>query len=203
MNRTREQWAAVCPKAVAKTASPAAVMYLVGDALADIARLHEQADQLRAELDDERRRAEVSAADANDAEREARELAEKLAAVTAERDRLKTSEASLAKDLAKSLKQQCADIREIDQLRAEVEALRKDAEKFRHVERAMEALGCDEREGGIVTAASLVLISSAHKLNAARGVIEQEGVTFDDDSIGDWRVTIERIDAAMAAKEGE
>lgn len=33
MSRTREQWAAVCPKTVAKTASPAAVMYLAGDAL--------------------------------------------------------------------------------------------------------------------------------------------------------------------------
>lgn len=51
MNRTREQWAAVCPKAVAKTASPAAVMYLIQDALSDIARLHKQVDQLRAEVE--------------------------------------------------------------------------------------------------------------------------------------------------------
>ena len=79
------------------------------------------------------------------------------------------------------------------ELIAEVERLREKAEKFGHVERAMEALRCNEREGGIVTAASLVLISSAHNLNAARGVIDQEGVTFDDESIGDWRVTIERI----------
>ena len=79
------------------------------------------------------------------------------------------------------------------ELIAEVERLREKAEKFGHVERAMEALRCDEREGGIVTAASLVLISTAHNLNAARGVIDQECVTFDDKSIGDWRVTIERI----------
>jgi hypothetical protein len=79
------------------------------------------------------------------------------------------------------------------ELIAELERLREKAEKFGHVERAMEALRCDEREGGIVTAASLVLISTAHNLNAARGVIDQECVTFDDKSIGDWRVTIERI----------
>lgn len=51
MNRTREQWADVCPKTVAETASPAAVMCLVDDALSDIARLHRQADQLRAEVE--------------------------------------------------------------------------------------------------------------------------------------------------------
>lgn len=86
-------------------------------------------------------------------------------------------------------------------LLAERDALRKDADKFRHVERAMEALGCDEREGGIVTAASLILISSAHRMNAKRGVIDQEGVTFGDGQIGDWRVTIERIDHAMQGKQ--
>ena len=84
---------------------------------------------------------------------------------------------------------------------AERDRLAEQASKFRLVERAMEALGCDEREGGIVTAASLILISSAHRMNAKRGVIDQEGVTLDDDCIGDWRVTIERISAAMAAKE--
>jgi hypothetical protein len=84
---------------------------------------------------------------------------------------------------------------------AERDRLQEQANKFRHVERAMEALGCDEREGGIVTAASLILISSAHRMNAKRGVIDQEGVTLDGGCIGDWRVTIERISPAMAAKE--
>lgn len=51
MNRTREQWADVCPKTVAETASPAAVMCLVEDALSDIATLHRQVDQLRAEVE--------------------------------------------------------------------------------------------------------------------------------------------------------
>jgi len=51
MNRTREQWADVCPKTVAETASPAAVMCLVDDALSDIARLHRQVDKLRAEVE--------------------------------------------------------------------------------------------------------------------------------------------------------
>lgn len=45
MKRTRQQWAAVCPRTVAETASPAAVMYLLRDALADIEALHAQATQ--------------------------------------------------------------------------------------------------------------------------------------------------------------
>ncbi len=85
----------------------------------------------------------------------------------------------------------------IQALLAERDALAEKARKFGFVEKAMEALACDEREGGIVTAASLILISSAHRMNAKRGVIDQEGVTFDDGQIGDWRVTIERIDAAL------
>lgn len=58
MNRTREQWADVCPKTVAQTASPAAVMCLVDDALSDIATLHRQVDQLRAEVEALRQDAE-------------------------------------------------------------------------------------------------------------------------------------------------
>lgn len=85
----------------------------------------------------------------------------------------------------------------IDALLAERDALAEKARRFGFVENVMEALACDEREGGIVTAASLILISSAHRMNAKRGVIDQEGVTFDDGQIGDWRVTIERIDAAL------
>lgn len=54
----------------------------------------------------------------------AAELRAALSAVTAERDRLQASEVSLAKDLGEALRQQCADMRTIDQLRAEVEALR-------------------------------------------------------------------------------
>ena len=90
---------------------------------------------------------------------------------------------------------------ERDALLAERDALAEKARRFGFVEKAMEALACDEREGGIVTAASLILISSAHRMNAKRGVIDQEGVTFDDGQIGDWRVTIERIDAALQGEQ--
>ncbi|GEM_PF-1994037 len=88
-----------------------------------------------------------------------------------------------------------------DTLLAERDALAEKARRFGFVEKAMEALACDEREGGIVTAASLILISSAHRMNAKRGVIDQEGVTLDDGQIGDWRVTIERIDAALQGEQ--
>ncbi len=136
-------------------------------------------------------------------------LSAALSAVTAERDRL---ESALIQTTTRHFAQQWkdrADDKKLDEclsegiamLEAERDRLREQANKFRHVERAMEALGCDEREGGIVTAASLILISSAHRMNAKRGVIDQEGVTLDGGCIGDWRVTIERISAAMAAKE--
>lgn len=39
MKRTPEQWAGMCPRTVAETASPAAVMYALRDAQADIAEL--------------------------------------------------------------------------------------------------------------------------------------------------------------------
>lgn len=95
----------------------------------------------------------------------------------------------------------CNALESLSAVTAERDRLAEQASKFRLVERAMEALACDEREGGIVTAASLILISSAHRMNAKRGVIDQEGVTLDGGCIGDWRVTIERISPAMAAKE--
>ena len=78
-----------------------------------------------------------------------------LSAVTAERDRLLASEVSLGKDLAESLKQQCADIRTIDQLRAEVERFRKQAALEVAVQRAAGELPdgweiciCIEKDGG-------------------------------------------------------
>ena len=95
----------------------------------------------------------------------------------------------------------CVREADYDALLAERDALAEKACKFGFVEKAMEALACDEREGGIVTAASLILISSAHRMNAKRGVIDQEGVTFDDGQIGDWRVTIERVDAALQGEQ--
>lgn len=85
-----------------------------------------------------------------------------------------------------------AQLLEIAQLRTEIEALREKAEKFAIIERCMEQLQCDEREGGIVTACTLLLIGSAHQMNAARAVVTQEGVTISGEVVGDWRVTIER-----------
>ena len=126
------------------------------------------------------------------------ELQDALSAVTAERDRL-LEEAELHDRI---MSESCAKaLAERDQLRAEVEALREKADKYATIERVMEVLECDEREGGIWTACTLLLISSAHKMNSAKSVVDQEGVTVAGEQLGNWRVTVERIDAAMAAKE--
>lgn len=82
------------------------------------------------------------------------------------------------------------------------EDLREKSDKYATIERVMEMLQCDEREGGIWTACSLVLISSAHKMNSTLSTVEPKGVTFEGEQLGDWRVTVERINTAMAAKEG-
>lgn len=89
---------------------------------------------------------------------------------------------------------------EVEMLRAENERLRERAEKYAVIERVMEMLKCDEREGGIWTACTLLLIGSAHGMNSARSTVDQEGVDIAGDNIGDWRVIVERLSAT--AKEG-
>ena len=75
----------------------------------------------------------------------------------------------------------------------EIEALREKAEKFAIIERCMDQLECDEREGGIWTIWTLLLIGSAHRLNSSNSVVTQEDVTVEGQDIGDWRVTVDRI----------
>ncbi|WP_434706899.1 hypothetical protein J3Q07_08285 [Pseudomonas sp. D4-18] len=87
------------------------------------------------------------------------------------------------------------------ELKAEVEDLRKDADKWKSVQRAGDQLLSDERGAAIWSACSRVLISVASELNSGRSVVTQEGVTIGDREIGDWRVTVERIDDAMAQGE--
>lgn len=90
---------------------------------------------------------------------------------------------------------------ERDQLKAENDALRKDADKWQIVERAMTQLQSDEQGAAIWSACSRILISVASELNSGRSVVTEEGVTNGGVEIGDWRVTVERIDAAMGKGE--
>ncbi|MGY2158545.1 hypothetical protein [Pseudomonas tolaasii] len=90
---------------------------------------------------------------------------------------------------------------ERDQLKAENEALRKDADKWQIVERAMTQLQSDEQGAAIWSACSRILISVAGKLNSAHSTVTEEGVTFEGEEVGDWRVTVERIAAAMGKGE--
>lgn len=90
--------------------------------------------------------------------------------------------------------------KQIDQLKAENEVLRKDAENWQTVRRAMDQLKSDEQGAAIWSACSLILISLVSDLNCARSVVTEEGVTKDGAEIGDWRVTVERL--AMAKEAG-
>jgi hypothetical protein len=87
------------------------------------------------------------------------------------------------------------------ELKAEVERLRKDADKWKSVQRAGDQLLSGEGDAAIWSACSRVLISVASELNSGRSVVTQEGVTIGDREIGDWRVTVERIDAAIGKGE--
>lgn len=93
-------------------------------------------------------------------------------------------------------------ISERDQLKAENEALRRDAENWKTVQRAMEQLKSDEQGAAIWSACSRILISLASDLNSARSVVTEEGVTKDGAEIGDWRVTVERLAMAKEATHG-
>lgn len=89
--------------------------------------------------------------------------------------------------------------KERDQLKTENEALRKDAENWQTVRRAMDQLKSDEQGAAIWSACSRILISLVSDLNSARSVVTEEGVTKDGAEIGDWRVTVERL--AMTKEE--
>lgn len=83
----------------------------------------------------------------------------------------------------------------------QIEALRKDADKWKIVERAMTQLQSDEKGAATWSACSRILISVAGKMNSARSTVTEEGVTFDGVEAGDWRVTVERINAANQGVE--
>lgn len=87
------------------------------------------------------------------------------------------------------------------ELKAENEALRKDAVKWEIVKRAGDQLLADEGRAAIWSACSRILISVASELNSGRSVVTEEGVTKGGVEIGDWRVTVERIGAAFGKGE--
>lgn len=87
------------------------------------------------------------------------------------------------------------------ELKAEVEGLRKDSDKWKIVQRAGDQLLADEGRAAIWSACSRILISVASELNSGRSVVTEEGVTSGGVEIGDWRVTVERIDAALGRGE--
>lgn len=117
-----------------------------------------------------------------------------LIKMDAERDRLRAEVAGL-KTGYEAYEQVNAE------LKAEVEGLRKDSDKWKIVQRAGDQLLADEGRAAIWSACSRILISVASELNSGRSVVTEEGVTSGGVEIGDWRVTVERIDAALGKGE--
>lgn len=107
--------------------------------------------------------------------------------------RLGAEHAKMTRTLKKANRMQLEARQARDQLKAENEALRKDADKWKIVEHAMESLKSDERNASIWSVCSRLLISTAHKLNSSTSTVVEEVVTIGDLEICDWRVTVERI----------
>lgn len=122
-------------------------------------------------------------------------------ALIAENERLEGRVASEQDRVMSNIGQYAHIENERDQLKADNEALRKDADRWQIVDRAMTQLRSDEKGAAIWSACSRILISVANELNSSRSVVTEEGVTSDGVEIGDWRVTVERIDAALSKGE--
>ena len=58
-----------------------------------------------------------------------------------------------------------------------------------------------ERKSAIGSMAALSLARHAHQQNASHLSVEAEGITINDQDIGDWRVTVERIRPAALSKD--
>jgi hypothetical protein len=119
------------------------------------------------------------------------QLRSDLSAVTAERDRLQASEVSLAKDLGEALRQQCADMRTIDQLRAEVEALRSKIGE-------PELFTCTGKGGVYEKVASAL---GAGPLRGQHFMVYRSETDYFVRKYEDFQDRMEPADAAMAAKE--
>lgn len=117
-----------------------------------------------------------------------------LESICAERDQLRAQNAGLKTGYE-------AYERVNAELKADNEALRKDAAKWEVVKRTGDQLLADEGRAAIWSACSRILISVASELNYGLSVVTEEEVTKGGVNIGDWRVTVERIDAAL--RQGE
>lgn len=146
---------------------------------------------------------------------EAAACPETILALIAENERLTACREALTKERAAQMRQrdelraEVAGLRtgyeayeQVNaELKAEVEGLRKDSDKWNSVQRAGDQLLADEGRAAIWSACSRILISVASELNSGRSVVTEEGVTSGGVEIGDWRVTVERIDAALGQGE--
>lgn len=59
-----------------------------------------------------------------------------------------------------------------------------------------------EKKTAIGSMAALALARHAHNSNATKFCIEAEGLTVNNQDLGDWRVTVERIAALTSNQEG-
>lgn len=75
-------------------------------------------------------------------------------------------------------------------LEQEVLELRKYKQRIEAVERALKT---NATEATMLSGAAGIIISCAYAANAQATSITQEGVTYNGQELGDWRITVERI----------
>lgn len=122
-----------------------------------------------------------------------------------ERDNLRSEVQCLTADNA-SLRGSCAKlgaehagmVRTVRKQATELDGLRKESRKWKGIERTMVKLQSGKTIATIWSACSRILISLTDELKSVRSVITEEGVTKKDVEIGDWRVTVERIDSGKS-----
>ena len=69
-----------------------------------------------------------------------------------------------------------------------------DAELGRMVRRTAKTLEISETNSGVFHVCALVMIHTCFSVNATRSQVTESGVTWKGELIGDWVVTIERVD---------
>lgn len=96
----------------------------------------------------------------------------------------------LEETLEKVREQRGVEVRRADELQKEVEHLRKFKARIEAVERSLKSEGAGPT---MISGCAGVMISLAAENGSTKSIFTQEGVTYGDIELGDWRVTIEKI----------
>lgn len=96
----------------------------------------------------------------------------------------------LEETLKKVREQRGVEVRRANELEKEVERLRKFKARIEAVDRSLRSEGPGPT---MISGCAGVMISLAAENGSTKSIFTQEGVTYGDIELGDWRVTIEKI----------